>query len=65
MQIIETLMAECLDTIAAHYANKAKAKNINATEAEIQQAIKNNWPQIQQEVISLYKKTYNEMVKAV
>lgn len=64
MQIIKELMTECLNTVAAHYAEKAKAKNISATEEEVQQVIAANWEKIQKEVMALYMKSYSELEKA-
>lgn len=64
MQIIEELMTECLNTVAAHYAKKAKVANINATEKKVQQVIAANWEKIQNEVMALYIKSYKELKKA-
>ena len=64
MKIINKLMTECLNTVAAHYAEKARAQNINATESEIQQAVAENWKNIQKEVINLYTESYKQLKQA-
>lgn len=64
MKIINELMTECLNTVAAHYAEKARAKNINATEADVQQAVAANWEKIQKKVMSLYTESYKQLEKA-
>ena len=63
MKIIPELMQECTDTICKHYAEKAKQKNLDATQEEIQEAVANNWGKISQEIASLYEKTYKELQK--
>ena len=64
MKIINELMTACLNTVAAHYAEKARAQNINATESEVQQAVAANWENIQKEVINLYTESYKQLEQA-
>ena len=64
MKIINELMTECLNTVAAHYAEKARAQHINVTESEVQQAVAANWENIQKEVINLYTESYKQLEQA-
>ena len=64
MKIIPELMNECLNTIAAHYARKAKKENIQSTEQEINEAVLASWGKIQQETMRLYTETYKKLSEA-
>ena len=50
----EIIAKESIKMVAKHYAEKIKASNPNASEAEIAEAVSNNWAQIASEIAKLY-----------